>query len=185
MRRFFYSLAVAILAMLIAESVTSEDAESQAFPVIMVDTSVRNRLAEEWEPTNRYQHERGYCVTYSEDYVFTWTGPVIVYTLRSVTRAREENTTPNSIGRMACPTTPVPWVFLHVHPPTQCLTGDERDCEVGGPYAYQCFPSNTDMRTLNRSAMPFAVVQCDRSALVPYWRTEPVPLDPAPDGAHR
>jgi hypothetical protein len=38
------------------------------FPVLQVDSAVRARLVEEWEPANRYQHERGYCVRYTTEY---------------------------------------------------------------------------------------------------------------------
>jgi hypothetical protein len=129
--RFVSSLVFAIVAMLIAESITSEESDAQ-FPVMVVDTAVRNRLAEEWEPTNRYQHERGYCVQYTTEYAFSWGGPLVVYTLKSVTRAAEESTTASSIRKMSCPTTESPWVFLHTHPPTQCRTAADSTCELGG-----------------------------------------------------
>lgn len=177
--RFFGALLFAILAMLIAESITSEESDAQ-FPVLVVDTAVRNRLAEEWEPTNRYQHERGYCVQFTTEYAFSWGGPLVVYTLTAVSRAVEEKTTASSIAKMNCPNTATPWVFLHVHPPTQCRTYDEASCELGGALANQCYPSSTDMRTLNRSDKPFSLIQCDEHAIAPYWRTAPLPLD---DGA--
>lgn len=182
--RFVASLLFAILAMLIAESITSEESEAQ-FPVLVVDTAVRNRLAEEWEPNNRYQHERGYCVSYTEEYAFTWKGPLVVYRLTAISRANEERTSGTSIGRMSCGAIAGPWVFLHTHPPTQCRTYDDTSCEVGGAYAYQCFPSDTDMRTLNRSSKPFSLIQCDEHAVVPYWRTAPLPLDSVASGLHR
>jgi hypothetical protein len=170
--RFVVSILCVILAVLIAESITADESDAQ-FPVMAIDTAVRNRLAEEWEPINRYQHERGYCVQYTTEYAFSWGGPLVVYTLKSVTRAAEENTTASSIRKMTCPTTAPPWVFLHVHPPTQCRTYDESSCELGGALANQCYPSTTDMRTLNNSDKPFSLIQCDEHAIVPYWRTAP------------
>lgn len=144
------------------------------FPVLLVDTAVSNRLAEEWEPNNRYQHERGYCVLYTTEYhegnIFD--PPVVIYRLTKVVRADESGTSPSGIVDMTCPGEHLPFVtFLHVHPPTTCADVDEgTSCKTGGEYSNQCYPSSTDMRTLLNSSKPFELIQCDRHAIVPFWR---------------
>jgi hypothetical protein len=92
--RFVVSILCVILAVLIAESITADESDAQ-FPVMAIDTAVRNRLAEEWEPTNRYQHERGYCVQYTTEYAFSWGGPLVVYTLKA-SRAPRKRTPPRA-----------------------------------------------------------------------------------------
>lgn len=140
-----------------------------AFPVLLVDTAVRNRLAEEWEPNNRYQHERGYCARYTVTVRYTWDGPIAVYELTSILRADESGTSPNSIARASCPDEPQ-MVFLHTHPPTTCTDDDDgKSCTIGGLYGSQCDPSPTDQKSLEQSGKPFGVIQCAATGLAPFW----------------
>jgi hypothetical protein len=133
---------------------------------------VRARLAEEWEPSNRFQHERGYCVRFVTD-----TAPasffrpaVVAYRLVAIERAGETGSSPNGLRGIECPDR-ADVVTLHTHPPIYCEEmGQSPDCTVNIDYSYQCFPSPTDAITLQRSAMPFALIQCDEHAIVPYWR---------------
>jgi hypothetical protein len=141
------------------------------FPVLQVDSVVRARLAEEWEPGNRYQHERGYCVRYVADTIpATWFQPsVVVYTLVGIIRANEIRTTQGSIGGIECPPRSDITV-LHIHPPYFCTRNDDgSSCSQWDVLAHQCFPSPTDARSLLQSSRPFDLIQCDQFAIVPYW----------------
>lgn len=143
------------------------------FPVLEVDSAVRARLAEEWEPTNRYQHERGYCVRYTTEYhAASWFHPpIVIYTLVEIIRGDESHTTQSGIGGIGCPAGNNDITFLHVHPPFFCTVPEKGEtCSSSDPLAHQCFPSDTDVATLLRSRRPFDLVQCDQWAIVPYWR---------------
>lgn len=142
------------------------------FPVLQVDSAVRSRLAEEWEPTNRYQHERGYCVRFVSDTIPAgWFQPsVVVYTLVEIARANELRTTQNSIGGIECPPRSDVTV-LHIHPPFFCTRSeDASSCSQWDLLAHQCFASPTDMRSLLQSKRPFDLIQCGEWEIVPYWR---------------
>lgn len=143
---------------------------TDAFPILLVDDVVRNRLAEEWHPDNRYQHERGYCATFTTEFRWSWDGPIVFYTLTSIRRAEESGTSPNGIMRIKCPDQP-DIAQLHTHLSSQCITADDgASCVIGGKWANQCFESPPDRRSLERSKKPFALIQCDRLAIVPVWR---------------
>src|ERR1700730_8342370 len=91
------------------------------FPVLEVDSAVRARLAEEWEPGNRYQHERAYCVRFVADTLPAsfFQPAVVVYTLVGIARAGELHTTQGSIGGIECPPRS-DVTLLHTHPPAFC-----------------------------------------------------------------
>lgn len=93
------------------------------FPVLQVDSAVRARLAEEWEPSNRYQHERGYCVRFVSDTIPAsfWQPTVVVYTLVAIVRANEIRTTQNSIGGIECP----PAATLRCYTSTRLISARE------------------------------------------------------------
>jgi hypothetical protein len=91
------------------------------FPVLQVDSAVRARLAEEWEPNNRFQHERGYCVRYTTEQVpASWFHPpIVVYTLVEISRGEESHTRQTGLGGIGCPNAS-DITLLHVHPPYFC-----------------------------------------------------------------
>lgn len=177
MRRFFretvWLLGFALLGL---SSVCTKVAKGQGFPVIVVDTAVKNRLAVEWDADNKYQSERGYCVWFTVRHHLSMQGPLTVYRITNIVRAREEGASPIGIEKATCPDGTA---FLHTHPPAECAR--DGDCELHTSYSDQCFPSPTDVRKLNRGPMPFALTQCDRWAIVPVWRSEPVPSVPDPE----
>jgi hypothetical protein len=145
---------------------------SAPFPVLQIDSVVRARLIEEWQPDNRYQHERGYCVRYvTEQLPATfWRGAIVVYTLVEIVRGVEGATTESSIRSIGCPDLP-DVTYLHVHPPYFCSEHENAgSCSKWDQLAHQCFPSPTDVGSLQRSKRPFDLVQCDQWAVVPYWR---------------
>src|SRR4051812_40460786 len=142
------------------------------FPVLQVDSAVRARLSEEWSPTNRYQHERGYCVRYTTELhpATFWRPAFIVYTLVDIIRGVESRATQHGLGGIGCPGG-ADVTILHVHPPVFCSEDENvASCSNWDPLAHQCFPSDTDVGSLLRSNRPFDLVQCGQWAIVPYWR---------------
>lgn len=140
------------------------------FPVLAVDSAVRARLIEEWAPTNRYQHERGYCVRYSTQVLTRPARTYVVYTLVAIVRAEETKGRQSSIGQVGCDDGP-DITMLHIHPPFYCdRAEDGSSCSTWDPFAHQCFPSDTDYATLLESKRPFDLIQCDQWAITPYWR---------------
>jgi hypothetical protein len=142
------------------------------FPVLQVDSAVRARLAEEWEPNNRYQHERGYCVRFTtEQFPASWFHPpTVVYTLTDIIRGDEIHTTQNGLGGIGCPNAS-DITLLHVHPPFYCSEDDKGSaCSNWDPMSHQCYPSDTDARTLLNSKRPFDLVQCGPLEIIPYYR---------------
>lgn len=149
----------------------------QPFPVLAVDTAVRNRLADEWQQDNRFQHERGYCVLYLTVSKTVNDQPIVLYWVVDILRADEVRGTSTSVA-MECPDEIPNQTLLHIHPPTLCPEHDDgRHCVLHDPMGQQCFASPGDMRELNKSNQPFWIIQCDQHALVPIWRTAPYPLD--------
>jgi hypothetical protein len=142
------------------------------FPVLEVDSVVRARLAEEWEPTNRFQHERGYCVRYTTEQVpASWFHPpMVVYTLVEIVRGDESHTHQSGLGGIGCPNAS-DITLLHVHPPFFCSEDEKASaCSLWDPMAHQCYPSDIDVRTLINGQRPFDLIQCGQYELVPYYR---------------
>jgi hypothetical protein len=160
MRSFLLGLAALILA---APSVGAQT------PIVFVTQSVRDTLAAAWSDTNVAQVERGYCARYR--YMGTYEG-VPRYVVHDIERPTVTlYATPVSV-LFRCPTAD-PTVFVHTHPAATCtqLGRNLIACERGGLGAHQCFPSPQDRRVLDRTGHPFALVQCDAQALVPYGPT--------------
>lgn len=142
------------------------------FPVLQVDSAVRARLAEEWEPTNRLQHERGYCVRYTTQQVAaSWFHPpAVVYTLVEIMRGDEIHTRQSGLGGIGCPNAS-DITLLHVHPPFYCSEDENAAaCSLWDPMARQCYPSDIDVRTLINSQRPFDLIECGQYEIVPYYR---------------
>jgi hypothetical protein len=142
------------------------------FPVLQVDSAVRARLAEEWEPNNRFQHERGYCVRYTTEQVpASWFHPpIVVYTLVEISRGEESHTRQTGLGGIGCPNAS-DITLLHVHPPYFCSEDEKAAaCSKWDPMAHQCYPSDIDVRTLIRSDRPLDLIQCSETAIIPYYR---------------
>jgi hypothetical protein len=148
------------------------EGQQRPFPLLAVDTSVRNRLAEEWQQDNRYQHERGYCILFQTDRFRDSSGmPYVLYTVTAIMRAREGSTSGTN-SSFSCPDAPNV-TTLHTHPPAVCPEHDEgAGCVLNHAFGQQCYPSPTDVRNLERSGEPFWLIQCDTHALVPLWRTK-------------
>jgi hypothetical protein len=139
-------------------------------PVIFFRQNVREYLARQWDDTNLYQNERAYCGLYSK---FTRDDGGVEYWVETVGPALQDSaqkaqTTPLGIN-YSCPRSPYT-VPIHIHPPATCEQWSEGHwvCYADGAEAYACEPSDVDLAALAEFNAPFAVVQCDRHALVPY-----------------
>lgn len=134
---------------------------------VVVDSAVRARLAHEWDARNPRQLERGYCVAYVEDEA--WDVPV--YRVWALERAATVRATTNTL-LADCPVG-ASIAYLHIHPPASC---DWKGlCRLGGIDAFECFPSEQDQYDLDHSDEPFGLIQCDRNAIVPYFRANHEP----------
>lgn len=128
---------------------------------VVLDSPVRDRLAREWDATSTHQSERGYCVAYTEG--SSWGVPV--YRVWAIERAKVVRSSQYRITS-ECPADPNV-AFLHTHPPVTCTTPER--CVIGGPDAYECFESEIDQASLEASGDPFALIQCDRHAIIAYF----------------
>lgn len=131
---------------------------------VVVDDYVREILRRDWDAHvhDAVKLERAYCLGWQYD---IWAHEK-AYRVTQIMPADSADATPSSIS-FVCPPN---WVMLrsevHIHPAQTCINGE---CWDGGPYAWQCLPSDADRAWLNRLSEPFGIVQCDRNALVFYF----------------
>lgn len=121
------------------------------------------------------QLERKYCIAYAVE--ISELGDS-VFTVHAAVKAKVESATPGTI-KAKCPKDdalgiPVFFHFtdVHIHPPTTCEHSDEQpffNCVLGGKEAWECFPSAKDWAYLLNSGYKFALIQCSKDALVPYF----------------
>lgn len=128
---------------------------------VVLDSAPRAVLEAAWDDSDATQHERAYCVGYVAS--VRWGVPV--WRVVQVRPARIDASTPVTV-MYQCPKGPG-WTAAHDHPPATC---DDSTCVLGGPGAWQCEPSPLDRESLAESGAPFALLQCSRHAVVPYWR---------------
>lgn len=134
--------------------------------VVILDEHVREVLRRDWDA---HAHdpvilERAYCVTFRED---VWYTPDFVYRVTDIAPADSvEGQTPHSIRSFYC--SPEPNVTsLHLHPPQSCLS--DTQCVDGGSLAWQCMASDVDRASLRRTGKPFALILCDRNAVISFY----------------
>jgi len=147
---------------IIAFAVFANQSSAQSPPhLVQFDNWVRDYLAAEWDAhaPDSVKYERAYCLTFQRDYVWGMAG----YRVTKVDRAKVIDSTETAIY-FECPRGAA---SLHIHPAqTSYPDGTREDL---GPDSYECFPSGQDERVLTASGDIFAVVQCDRRALIVYW----------------
>lgn len=123
----------------------------------LVTGQARQLMSSEWDETNPLQVERAYCGTYGT----VETHEAIVYGVKYATPALVFRATRSGVT-VVCPRGTI---IIHTHVPVTCITADDASCSIGGPLAYQCFPSIADLRVVQKRD-PFTVIQCDRNAFV-------------------
>lgn len=136
----------------------------------IMDDYVRDTLAADWDKhaNDSTLLERGFCLKWQYD---IWAGEK-AYRVTQIARPNSVNATVDEIG-FRCP---VNAVEIHIHPAQTCLnsSGLADSCWRGGPYAYQCLPSDQDRAYLaGHLEQAFAMVQCSREGVVAYFRPDP------------
>lgn len=169
------SFVLVTLLVLFGSHVTAEDRPTPQVAVVahaprlvILDQHVKDVLARDWRA---HAHdpailERAYCVEYRKD---MWV--IAEYVWRGISiRPADDVTgqTPDGIGTLSCKPGEA---VIHTHPAQSCIS--DTDCVPGGELADQCFPSDTDRRSLNRSTEAWAGVQCDEHAVVWWLRESP------------
>jgi hypothetical protein len=168
MMRPLFALAVLFVACAAAPSESAVQPLTPRF--VVLEDAVHEWLASDWDAHVREwpMIERGRCVQYD---VIVWGGGPAFRVFNIGRPVVERGPMPGGVT-FACPKLPN-IAGLHTHLPQSCDTA-EGPCSPGGLYAHQCFPSDQDRANLRRSGDAFALIQCDRYAVVAYW----------PDQAH-
>jgi hypothetical protein len=153
-----------ILAVLVAVPSSARDIAPAPPPhIVTVDPIVRELLAALWDDSTTTQPERAYCIAY----VITTAWGHTAYRVWAIAPAVTVAADPYHITA-DCPRGPN-IALLHVHTPTTCDTTGRR-CVIGGPDAYECFASEPDDLMLLESGDPFGLIQCDRRAIIAFYR---------------
>lgn len=171
MRRVLTTLLAALVGTVVALAVSlafAPAAKPQASPVTMnvviIDDAVRTKLAKAWDKSarNPFQVERGYCARWD---TMPFAGETVyrVYAADTPDVVGAASTDSIVVGCAAKPNV----VLLHIHTPATCVS--ETECVLGGSDAYECFPSRFDQAALDKSTDAFALIQCDRKAVVFYF----------------
>lgn len=147
-------------------SATPAEAPAQKPRLVVVEAATRTRLAEEWDDDNRWQRERGYCLSVEVRVGANYD----IWRVTLIQRALEPISTPTSV----LPVCPEPTqVILHTHPPGSCEDATlGNKCEIGPAteFGYLCQPSPNDREFLRRSKRSLDIVQCGPNQFVPYFR---------------
>jgi hypothetical protein len=169
---------VVLTLILSAQTVRSQNAPSIPVQITWIAPEVREYLAKRWTDSLG-QVERAYCVRFGSYY-----NPYAINsTERRVTdiwEAQVSGATYNSITSIKCLQQPDITV-LHVHPPQSYLM--DGTLIQGGMEAYECTPSGVDYQSMLSGGFEFWLIQCDRNAITPFYRTPYAIVQPvvAPD----
>jgi hypothetical protein len=135
----------------------------------IMDDHVRDTLIAAWDKMTKSDTtllEYGFCLKWQYD---IWAGEKAY---RATQISRPTNMVSNWIGTSyTCPKGDRV-AEVHIHPPQTCADEEGTDCWRGGPYAYQCLPSDQDQRYLLYSGQAFGFVQCSREGIVAYFPPE-------------
>jgi hypothetical protein len=123
----------------------SQPADTTQIRFVILDDYVRDFLASDWDlhAKDPIILERGYCLGWQLDF---WAGEM-TYRVTQISRPDSVDAKPSSISFSCTGRYPGHLAQLHVHPPQTCATR-KGPCWNGGPYAYQCQPSDQDQAWL-------------------------------------
>ena len=133
---------------------------------IWIHDNVHDFLATRWDTTPG-QKERAYCVRFGL-FFNSEAAHHTEYHVTEIWAAETSGATPGGIEDVTCSSDPDVTV-VHTHPPHTLERGDST-YHSGGIEAYECWPSSTDYTTLMVSNSPFALIQCDKNAIIAYWK---------------
>lgn len=147
----------------------SSNLKAQSIRYGVIEDTVRNKLAKLWNAdTSVIQSEKGYCVTSYEVIQFPSDNSInavkdTMYRVFQIVDAKyvKDSSDENNIS-FSCPKG---FPGVHTHTPTTCYAYkdgkiDPDFCFHGGPDAYECFPSRTDVISLIRRGDDFGIIQC-------------------------
>lgn len=142
-------------------------------PVVWTDPVVRARLAKDWSEVAG-QNERAYCIRFGR-YFNPRAPDNTEFRLTDIWAAQSTDAKPNGITPI-CPDWP-DIVILHTHPPhshatalTDTMPDNSPEYIPGGWEAYECFPSDNDYSWFLGGQRAFALIQCDKNSIVPFFR---------------
>lgn len=140
----------------------TQRADSTGPRFVIMDDYIREYLAQEWDKhlTDTLKLERGYCLRWQYD---IWAHEK-AYRITQIAPADSVDAQPSSISFFCLPGKNV--AEIHIHPAQSCINGK---CWDGGPYAWQCAPSDMDREYLVWANQPFGMVQCTREGSVFYF----------------
>lgn len=124
---------------------------------------VRDYIASEWDlhQGEAVQKERAYCMIFQDSFVWGEYG----YLVTAIAPADSVVATAGT-STFSCPER-ADIVEMHVHPPQTVFP--DGTVIPGGPDGYECLWSDNDMNRLVAVKRRFAVIQCDRHALIAHW----------------
>lgn len=129
---------------------------------VIMDDYIRAILIKDWD-AHKFDKpllERGYCLKYQLDF---WADG-ITYRVTQISAGKHPDADVQSIAFDCEPGD----AELHVHPAQTCFTA-QGPCWAGGPYGYQCAPSDQDREYLVAAKQVFGMVQCTREGTVFYF----------------
>jgi hypothetical protein len=139
-------------------------------PSVWFEPRVKERLAKDWTDAPN-QLERAYCARVAISQNWRYGGPE--YVVIDVWEALTSGQSQSGITNIICDGHD-DVILVHTHTPTTRPSDwDDRGDSTyvyGGRAAFECWPSTTDMTTLYNSNRPFDLVQCEKNAIVPYFR---------------
>jgi hypothetical protein len=137
---------------------------------VIMDDYIRAILIRDWDAHANDTNilERGHCLGYQIDF---FAGEP-AYRVTEISEPDSVVATVASIGFSCKGRYPGHMAEMHSHPPTSC-EGPRGPCFKGGAYAYQCAPSDQDIRWLNGTGDPFSIIQCSREATI-FWFPDPL-----------
>lgn len=156
------------LGMLTLVTVSTSAQAARKPRLVIMDDYIRAILIKDWDAHlhDKIKLERAYCLRWQYD---IWAGEK-AYRVTQIFAPDSVDADEHSIY-FVCPKD-ADIAELHVHPQQTCvedrITG-ALDCWDGGPYAWQCLPSDDDRERTKWLDHPFDYVQCTREGVVFYF----------------
>lgn len=160
-------VTIALLSLLILGTAAGAQGPFPTTPTVVIYPAVvgeaRATLEKDWNDSDAYQPERGYCVTeFVQAGVPTEHGQP-GYNIWIVVKKVVPASDPSNSTRRSMVNCPPGQPTLHTHPPATCDRAGA-NCTLGGEGAYECAPSRQDLESLILLENNWGIIQCDRHA---------------------
>lgn len=158
------------LIVLLSLLIISNKIECQRLPVEF-SQYVRDTLSKAWDNPKYQTTEQVGCLTYHKQR----DPSTDIYVVDSIVSPLSVEYKTTYYVKFVCPPNTI---NFHTHDMTTCKQVVENDggtynvklkCELGGEDAYFCMATDPDIIELKKLGDPFAVFQCDKHALIPYF----------------